>query len=111
MTLMLNHCSNPECHDRYTPGSYQEAVALLLLGDGTAEYRTFSLCVLCKAKLDETMVVNVLKDVIEYETKEKHELVSISRAELTLWHSRYDKWTLTGWGKSRIELDDKLKIV
>lgn len=90
--------------------NYAEAIALVALGNGSIEYRTFSICNDCKAKLNEKMVVMVLKDVIEYEREEKRTLTSTSRKDLQAFDDRYGKWQVMGWANNRMDLDDKLTI-
>ena len=110
MSLMLNHCSNPECHRPYTAANYREAIALLELGNNTLEYRVFSLCESCLQNLTTETATAIIYEVIQFETLEKGESITTSKNELANWKSKYASYKVIKWGHNRIDLDEKLAI-
>lgn len=110
MTLKINLCSNPDCHGPYQEYGYAEAIVMIELGDRSFEYRVFSLCQSCKKSLNRIMVANIIYDVIQYETAEKHSLTNVTRHELESWDKKYSDYKIIEWANNRIELDDKLAI-
>lgn len=107
--LLLQHCSNPDCHRPYTPDNYCELLTLRHLANNEMNFFVISICARCMHSVNDVIVSRALRDAVDYEIAQNNSSILLTKEQKMAYRTKQSNYRLIAWGKDREELEAKLK--